>query len=86
MDGLEASGSWSHLTGVMFGLWGDDGSVGNDQNWFLVLLFQMFLNKISDLFESSKGSMWDSYEEILSGVTVSLLVINIVNAVDENNA
>ena len=67
MDGLEASGSWSHLTGVMLGRWGDDGSVGDNENWHLVLLLKMFLNESTDLFESSKGSVWDSDEEVLGG-------------------
>ena len=67
-------------------LWGDDGSVGNNQNWFLVLLFQMILNEWSDLFESSKGSVWDSDEEVLSGASISLLVINVVDTVDKNDA
>jgi hypothetical protein len=67
-------------------LWGDDGSVGNNEYWLFVLFFQMFLNKSSDLFESSKGSVWDSNEEVLSGASISLLVINIVDTVDENDA
>ena len=86
MNGFEASGSWSHLTGVMFGLWGDDGSVIDNKNWLLILCFQMLLNKVYNFLEGSKGSMWDSNEEVLSGITVSLFVINIVDAVDENDA
>ena len=86
MNGFEASESWSHLTGVMFGLWGDDGSVIDNKNWLLILCFQMLLNKVSNFLEGSKGSMWDSNEEVLSGITVSLFVINMVDAVDENDA
>lgn len=67
-------------------MWGDDGSVSNDKNWLFVLFFQMLLNKSSDLFESSKGSVWDSNEEVLSGGTISLFVINVVDAVNENDA
>jgi hypothetical protein len=67
-------------------LWGDDGSVGNNEYWLFVLFFQMLLNKSSDFLESSKGSVWDSNEEVLSGGTVSLFVINVVDAVDENDA
>jgi len=86
MDGLEASGSWSHLTGMMFGLWGDDGSVSNNKDWLFVLFFQMFLNKRTDLFESIERSVWDSDKEVLSGASISLLVINSVATVDENDA
>ena len=67
-------------------MWGDDGSVGNNEYWLFVLFFQMLLNKSSDFLESSKGSVWDSNEEVLSGGTVSLFVINVVDAVDENDA
>ena len=67
-------------------MWGDDGSVGNNEYWLFVLFFQMLLNKSSDFLESSEGSVWDSNEEVLSGGTVSLFVINVVDAVDENDA
>jgi len=30
--------------------------------------------------------VWDSHEEVLSGTSISLLVINIVNAVDKDDA
>ena len=46
----------------------------------------MILNERSNFLESTKRSVWDSNEEVLSGTTISLLVINIVNAVDKDDA
>ena len=38
----------------------------------------------SDLLESSVRSVRDSDKEVLSGRTISLLVVNVANAVDED--
>lgn len=40
---------------------------------------------VSDLTESSVGSVWDSHEEVFSGGTIDLLVLHVMDAVDENN-
>lgn len=39
----------------------------------------------SNLAEGSVGSVWDSHEEVLSGGTIDLLVLHVMDAVDENN-
>ena len=46
----------------------------------------MVLNDRTNLSVSSKGSVWDSDEEVLSGSTVGLLVINFVDGVDKDDA
>ena len=44
----------------------------------------MLLDEGSDLLESSVRSVRDSDKEVLSGRTISLLVVNVANAVDED--
>ena len=68
----------------MLGSRGDNCSVSNNNNWLLVLGFEVLLDKGSDLLESSMRSVRDSNKEVLSGRTISLLVINVANAVDED--
>jgi len=70
---------------MVLGSWGDDSSVGNNNNWLLVLGLEVIDDGVSNLAESSVGSVWDSHEEVLSGGTVNLLVLHVVDAVDENN-
>lgn len=67
-------------------LWGDDSSVSNNQNWFLVLMLQMLLNVETNLSESSEGSVWDSHEEVLSSSAVSLFIVDVMNGVDKDDA
>ena len=63
---------------------GDNCSVGNNNDWLLVLGLEVLLDKRSDLLESSVRSVWDSHKEVLSGRTISLLVLNVVDVVDED--
>jgi len=46
----------------------------------------VLLNKISNLSESTVGSVWDSNEKVLGVGAVSLQVINVVNTVDKDDA
>jgi len=46
----------------------------------------MLLNVNTNLSESSEGSVWDSDKEILSSSAVSLLVVNVMNGVDKDDA
>ena len=46
----------------------------------------MLLNQLSNLFESSVGSVWNSNKEVLGSSTVSLLVVDVVDAVDKDDA
>ena len=46
----------------------------------------MLLDQSSDLFESSMGSVWDSNKEVLGSTAVGLFVVNVVDAVDKNDA
>jgi hypothetical protein len=50
----------------------------------LVLSLEVLLDKRSDLLESSVRSVWDSHKEVLSGRTIGLLVLNVVDVVDED--
>jgi hypothetical protein len=50
----------------------------------MVLVLEVLLNERSDLLESSVGSVWDSHEEVLGGRTISLLVLNVADTVDED--
>ena len=50
----------------------------------MVLVLQVLLDESANLLESSVGSVWDSHKEVLGRRTVSLLVLNIANAVDED--
>ena len=68
----------------MLGSRGDDCSVSNNNNWLLVLGLEVLLDESSDLLESSMRSVWDSNKEVLSGRTISLLVLNVADAVDED--
>ena len=68
----------------MLGSWGNDCSVSNNNNWLLVLSLKVLLDESSDLLESSVRSVWDSHKEVLSGRTISLLVLNVADAVDED--
>jgi hypothetical protein len=45
--------------------WGDDGSVGDNENWLLVFALEVLNNLASDLLESTEGSVWDSDKEVL---------------------
>ena len=68
----------------MLGSRGDDCSVGNNNNWLLVLVLEVLLDERSDLLEGSVRSVWNSHEEVLSGRTIGLLVFNVADAVDED--
>ena len=46
----------------------------------------MLLNQLSNLFESSVGSVWNSNKEVLGSSAVSLLVVDVVDAVDKDDA
>ena len=46
----------------------------------------MLLDQSSDLSERSMGSVWDSNKEVLGSSAVSLFVIDVVNAVDKDDA
>jgi hypothetical protein len=46
----------------------------------------MLLNKSSNFFESSVGSVWNSNEEVLSSSAVSLFVVNVMDTVDKDDA
>ena len=50
----------------------------------MVLVLQVLLDESADLLESSVGSVWDSHKEVLSGRTVSLLILNVAHTVDED--
>ena len=64
--------------------WGDNSSVSNYNNWLMVLVLEVLLNERSDLLESSVRSVWDSHKEVLSGRTISLLVLDVAHTVDED--
>ena len=66
--------------------WGDDGSVGNNEDWLLVLAFEVLNELASDLLEGTQGSVWDSHKEVLVLVTVWLRVRHVVDLVDENDS
>ena len=46
----------------------------------------MLLDQSSDLSVRSMGSVWDSNKEVLGSSAVSLFVIDVVNAVDKDDA
>ena len=66
--------------------WGDDGSVGNHDDWLLILALEVINDLASDLFESCEGSVWDSDKEVLSGGAIDLGVLHGLDAVDENDS
>ena len=82
----ECSGSWSLLRWMVFGRWRDDGSVGNDYDWLFVLGLQFLQNLVSCLLESSKGSVKNSNEKVLSTRFVCVFVVDELGASDENDA
>lgn len=87
VDVGESSGSWSHLTWVMLGGWGDNGPVGNNNNWFWCILgLKVLLDQESDLLEGSERSVWDSDKEVFGGFTISLVILNGADAVDKDDA
>lgn len=65
--------------------WGDDGSVGDNEDWLLVFALKVLNNLASDLLESTVGSVWDSHKEVLSRGAISLSVLHVLDAVNENN-
>ena len=65
--------------------WGDDGSVGDNEDWLLVFALKVLNNLASDLLESTVGSVWDSHKEVLGGGAISLSVLHGLDAVNENN-
>ena len=72
---------------MMLGRWGDDGPVYKDNNWlWSIERLKVLLDESTDLLESSKRSVWDSNEEVLTFLTISLLVGDSLDAVDKNDA
>lgn len=69
---------------MSLGSWGDDSSVGNNEDWLLVFSLKVVLNHTSNLFESSLGSVWDSNKEILGRRSIGLFVLNVGHTVDED--
>ena len=65
--------------------WGDDGSVGDNNDWLLVFVLEVINDLGADLLEGTKGSVWDSHEEVLSGGAIGLDVWHGSNTVDEND-
>jgi len=49
------------------------------------VLLEGLLNELSGLSESSARSVWDLNEEVLSGGSVTLSVVNELGAVDEDD-
>lgn len=45
--------------------WGDDSSVGDNEDWLLVFALEVLKDLASDLLISTEGSVWDSDEEVL---------------------
>lgn len=78
VDGLEGTGTWSLLGWVGDGVWGDDGSVGNHDDWLSELLLESLDDLTSDLAEGEKGSEWNSNQDVLllstGGVGVDVLL------------
>lgn len=66
--------------------WRNDGSVGNNDDWFLIVGLQLLQNLVSGLLESAERSVEDSHEEVLSGCFVSVFVINVLGTGDKNDA
>ena len=50
----------------------------------MVLVLEVFLDEGSDLLESCVRSVWDSHEEVLSGRSIGLLVLDVAHTVDED--
>jgi len=70
---------------MVLGSWGDDGSVGNNDDSLLVLALEVVDNLVTDLLESSERSVWNSHEEVLGSGAISLGVGDGLDTVDEHN-
>lgn len=55
---------------------GDDGSVGNDDDWPFELSFKVVNNGSADLSEGSERSEWDSDEDVLGSRSAGFSVLN----------
>jgi len=86
MNSGESSWSWSHLTWMMFGWWRDDGSIGNNDDSLFVVIFKMFLNKSTYLLECGSGSVWNTNKKVLASWAILLIIIDIMNTVDKDDA
>jgi hypothetical protein len=84
VDGLESSGSGSHLRGVVDGSLGDDGAVSNKDARAVSDGFAVFDNSGSDLDEFLEGSVGDTDESVGSHGSVFSLVFNSLGGVDED--
>ena len=86
VDGGEGAGSGAHLGGVVLGVGRDNGSVGDDDNFLFELLLKLLNHEVTDLLVASERSVGDLDEEVLSGGTVGSLVLDVLDAVDEDYA
>lgn len=84
VDGLEGSGSGSHLTGVVDGSLGDDGAVGNNEARPLELGFEVLDDNGGDLVVGNEGSEGDSDEDVGGLGLVNGGVLNGVDGVNED--
>ena len=64
----------------------NDGSVGNNKNWLASVSLESVLNNGTSLLESAKRSVRDSDQEVLVSGAVSLLVVNHLGRVEEDDS
>ena len=83
---LEGSASWALLGGVSVSSLGLDGSLGNNNDWVLELVLEGLNNGGVDLLEVGEGAEWNSKENVLSDGAVSLGVLNLLGARDEDES
>jgi len=65
--------------------WGDDSSVGNNEDSLLVFALEVSDDEVTNLLESSEGSVWNSHEEVLGSGAISLGESDGLDTVDEHN-
>lgn len=64
---------------------GDDGAVGNDDARLVEVILEQLLHQDSGLSESAERSVGDAHEEVLGLGAVTLLVVNELSRVEEDD-
>lgn len=81
----QVSGTRSHLGWVALGTWSNDGSVGNNNNWLASVSLKSILNDSTSLLEGAVRSVGNSNQKVLVSGAVSLLVVNHLGGVQEDD-
>ena len=82
VHGLEGTGAWSLLGSVGDGSGGDDGSVGNHNNWLLEHTLEVLNHLTGNLAPGQEGSEWDSDQDVSLLSTSGGLVAQLLGRVD----